>query len=185
MLEQGLEDIENGVLLQLRQENDQLNGQLTDLRTESIKTKQLQERIENHKSTFNEVISQKDMQIEALTKSLTQQIGQVEAENGELLKQVESLTLDKIRAERRIEQISQEFQVVASDREQLESDINAIVNERDQLMETLKAQLELKEAENVALKRQIESFGSSQDDNEDGNPIPYHQRAKNFIFGML
>jgi hypothetical protein len=57
------------------------------------------------------------MQIEALTKSLTQQISQVEAENTELLKQVESLTLDKIRAERRIEQISQEFQVVASDRE--------------------------------------------------------------------
>jgi hypothetical protein len=49
------------------------------------------------------VIAQKDMQIESLTKSLTQQIGQVEGENSELLKQVESLTLDKIRAERRIE----------------------------------------------------------------------------------
>jgi hypothetical protein len=59
--------------------------------------------LENHKQTFNEVIAQKDMQIESLTKSLTQQIGQVEGENSELLKQVESLTLDKIRAERRIE----------------------------------------------------------------------------------
>lgn len=43
--------------------------------------------------------------------------------------------------------------------------------------------MELKEAENAALKRQIESY--LQEENADGNPIPYHQRAKNFIFGML
>jgi arsenate reductase-like glutaredoxin family protein len=73
-LEQGLEDIENGILYELRQENLHLTTELTDLRADSLKTKQLQDRLETHKSTFNEVISQKDMQIEALTKSLTQQI---------------------------------------------------------------------------------------------------------------
>jgi hypothetical protein len=51
-------------------------------------------------------------------------------------------------------------------------------------VETLRAQLELKEGENASLKREIESYGE-RGDGGDGNAIPYHQRAKNFIFGML
>jgi hypothetical protein len=50
----------------------------------------------------------------------------------------------------------------------------------------MRAQLELKEGENASLKREIESFGERVElYGGDGNAIPYHQRAKNFIFGML
>jgi hypothetical protein len=50
----------------------------------------------------------------------------------------------------------------------------------------MRAQLELKEGENASLKRKIESFGERVElYGGDGAGIPYHQRAKNFIFGML
>lgn len=39
MLETGLEDIENGILLELRLENANLNSQLNKFRNESQKTK--------------------------------------------------------------------------------------------------------------------------------------------------